>query len=156
MILSALALAVALFVIDMNTTNMLSDNLKQIQSLKKDIQDLKFRVNLIQGVAPSPMRISYVTIPKGINSACATNYSCFNPSIISVPPETTITWYNADGISHTITSGKASDGNAGSLFDSGLIKSGSSFSYTPRQEGTIDYFCTVHPWETGKIVVEKP
>lgn len=56
-------------------------------------------------------------------------------------------------MSHTITSGKVTDNNAGSLFDSGLIKSGGEFRFTFQNPGTYNYFCTVHPWMVGQVVV---
>ncbi|MDE1844549.1 MAG: hypothetical protein KGI10_04380, partial [Thaumarchaeota archaeon] len=42
---------------------------------------------------------------------------------------------------------------AGSLFDSGLIKKGADFKFTFANAGTYDYFCTVHPWMTGQVIV---
>ncbi|HEU5221381.1 MAG TPA: plastocyanin/azurin family copper-binding protein, partial [Candidatus Nitrosotalea sp.] len=43
--------------------------------------------------------------------------------------------------------------NAGSLFDSGLIKKGAEFKFTFANAGTFDFFCTVHPWMTGQVIV---
>ncbi|HXU95727.1 MAG TPA: plastocyanin/azurin family copper-binding protein, partial [Candidatus Nitrosotalea sp.] len=45
------------------------------------------------------------------------------------------------------------DDNAGSLFDSGLIKKGAEFKFTFANAGTFNYFCTVHPWMAGQVIV---
>lgn len=65
-----------------------------------------------------------------------------------------VKWVNADRVGHTITSGKVSDDTAGSIFDSGLIRSGASFEIVFNKKGTYHYFDTVHPWIVGQIVVE--
>jgi nitrite reductase (NO-forming) len=60
---------------------------------------------------------------------------------------TTVTWTNDEpGMVHTVT---ASDGS----FDSGLLQSGQSFSYTFNDPGTFEYFCTPHPWMRARVVV---
>jgi len=87
------------------------------------------------------------------NSDCITAINCYYPNPINVIPADTVTWINNDQLAHTITSGKVSDNNPGDMFDSGLIKSGQSFQFTFKTVGTYDYFCTVHPWMTGQIVV---
>jgi len=34
-----------------------------------------------------------------------------------------------------------------------LIKPGSTYQFTFANAGTYDYFCTVHPWMTGQVIV---
>ena len=87
------------------------------------------------------------------SAACVATNSCFSPNPITVPQGAEVEWKNQDTVSHTITSGKVSDDNSGSLFDSGLIKKGSDFKFTFLNSGTFDYFCTVHPWMTGQVIV---
>jgi hypothetical protein len=65
----------------------------------------------------------------------------------------TVKWTNSDTVGHTVTSGKPSDPITGSIFDSSLIRSGGTFSYTFTYYGTFDYFCQVHPWMTGLVAV---
>ena len=112
----------------------------------------------ILGVAPAfGQEASDVTIVAGAGSsasaACVSTNNCFSPSPLTVAPGTTVTWTNNDKLSHTITSGKVSDDNAGSMFDSGLVKPGKTFQFTFANAGTFDYFCTVHPWMVGQVVV---
>jgi amicyanin len=71
----------------------------------------------------------------------------YSPATLTVPVGTTVTWTNEDSVRHTVTTRT-------SLFDSGLLSQGQTFSYTFNQKGTYDYYCTVHPYMTGKIIVE--
>jgi len=102
---------------------------------------------------------NHITIASGSGSSasapCVTADNCFSPNPTSVSSGTEVEWVNMDTVSHTVTSGKVTDDHAGSLFDSGLIKNGADFKFTFTGTGTYDYFCTVHPWMTGKVIVEQ-
>ena len=88
------------------------------------------------------------------NAACVAANNCFAPNPLTVTPGTTVTWKNTDTVSHYVTSGKASDETTGTVFDSGnLIKPGNSYQFTFAAAGTFDYFCSVHPWMTGQVIV---
>ena len=78
---------------------------------------------------------------------------CFIPNIATVVIGGTVTWENGDTAAHTSTAGSATEGPSG-VWDSSLIMAGSSFSHTFDAEGTFDYFCMVHPWMAGTVVVE--
>jgi plastocyanin len=87
-------------------------------------------------------------------AACVAANNCFAPNPLTVAPGTTVTWKNTDTVSHYVTSGKASDETTGTVFDSGnLIKPGNSYQFTFANAGTFDYFCSVHPWMTGQVIV---
>ena len=111
----------------------------------------------ILGVAPA-FGSTEVDIQAGAgasaNAACVTTNNCFSPNPVTVAPGDEVEWKNGDTVSHTVTSGKVTDDNAGSLFDSGLIKKGADFTFTFANAGTYDYFCSVHPWMTGQVIVE--
>jgi len=82
---------------------------------------------------------------------------CF-PSLISsrssmvVESGTTVLWANTDSVAHTTTSGNKTDGPDG-IFDSSLIMSGDEFRFTFVNEDTFDYFCMIHPWMEGNVIV---
>ena len=78
---------------------------------------------------------------------------CFIPSPVTIDIGATVTWENNDTAAHTSTAGSALDGPSG-VFDSSLIMAGSSFSHTFDSAGTYDYFCMVHPWMSGTVIVE--
>ena len=77
---------------------------------------------------------------------------CFSPSNGVVNPGGIVTWENTDSAAHTVTSGSPENGPDG-VFDSGIIMSNELFSYKFETSGTFDYFCMVHPWMTGTIIV---
>lgn len=98
-----------------------------------------------------------VTISKGASDtskACATANNCFSPDAVNVAVGDTVTWTNADTVGHTATSGQPSDNTTGTVFDSSLIKAGGTFTSPAfNTAGTYNYFCMVHPWMTGQVIV---
>ena len=80
---------------------------------------------------------------------------CFIPSPVTINVGGIVTWENNDTAAHTATGGSATEGPSG-VFDSSLIMAGSSFSHTFDAAGTFDYFCMVHPWMAGIVIVEDP
>ena len=101
----------------------------------------------------APMKVA-VSIPSGASTpGCEDNNECFQPHTATVGVGGTVTWTNGDTAAHTVTSGTATDGPDGT-FDSSIIMAGKTFSNTFDEAGTYDYFCVVHPWMTGKVVVE--
>jgi len=65
-----------------------------------------------------------------------------------------VTWINTDAQPHTVTSGAdLTAPDVGELFDSGLQMNGDSFSWTFDTAGEYPYFCMVHPWMVGTVIV---
>jgi len=94
-----------------------------------------------------------VEIPLGSSvPGCEQTNSCWIPSTIFVDVGDTVTWYNADTATHTVTSGTSSGGPDGN-FDSSMLMSDSTFEVTFTQDGTYPYFCMVHPWQIGTVIV---
>ncbi len=85
---------------------------------------------------------------------CEDTNSCFDPNPVTIAMGGTVTWENVDNAAHTVTSGSPADGPDG-VFDSSLIMAGgATFSHTFDDVGTYDYFCMVHPWMQGSVIVE--
>ena len=82
---------------------------------------------------------------------CEETDSCYIPSIITVKQGQTATWKNEDVAFHSVTSGFY--GEPSTLFDSGYLDPEQKFSVTFDEQGTFDYFCTLHPWMAGKVIV---
>lgn len=83
--------------------------------------------------------------------------NAFYPDILPMEPGDTITWVNEDSKTHSITSGipKAPE-YSGLFFKTGNIDSQKSASAQITDlEGhfAFYYFCEIHPWMIGKIVV---
>ena len=88
----------------------------------------------------------------------------YEPPRITIVEGDSITWYNDDKEGHTVTSGTGSGrfgwmsdnfGTPDGIFDSGRFMPGESWTYEFKDSGTFSYFCTIHPWMEG-IVLVKP
>jgi len=95
-----------------------------------------------------------VSIPEGTSTpGCEADNACYIESEVTVSVGATVTWTNDDTAAHTVTSGTPTDGPDG-VFDSSIVMSGATFEHTFEEAGDYDYFCIVHPWMTGKVIVE--
>jgi len=73
----------------------------------------------------------------------------FAPEKLSIRPGTKVTWVNKDDEPHSATSTEKPK-----RFDSGVLDSEKSFSFTFTESGSFAYFCKLHPHMTGVIVVQ--
>ena len=71
----------------------------------------------------------------------------FTPPTLTVKTGTTVTWRNQDDIPHTVASSSR-------LFKSKALDTDDSFSFTFRDAGTYEYFCSLHPHMKATITVE--
>jgi plastocyanin len=92
-----------------------------------------------------------VTISPG--SSVPSNGKFFVPDTLTVSKGTTVSWTNEDTTLHTVTSGSAESGNSGTEFDSSYLAAGKTFQHQFSTSGTFDYYCTLHPYMKGKVVV---
>ena len=99
------------------------------------------------------MAATVTNAPGSSTPGCETTDSCFIPSTVVIALGGTVTWENTDNAAHTATGGTPTDGPSG-VFDSSLVMAGGSFAQTFDSEGTYPYFCMVHPWMQGTVVVE--
>jgi len=93
-----------------------------------------------------------VSIPAGTSvPGCEETNECWDPPVITVDVGVTVTWSNDDTAAHTVTSGpNVPDG----VFDSGLFMAGTIFSWTADDAREFPYFCMVHPWMQGVVIVQ--
>ena len=108
-------------------------------------------------IAPSAFAADEVIIENAAGSStpgCEETNNCFIPNPVTVEIGTIVTWSNTDTAAHTASSGTAAGGDMGEVWDSSLIMAGGSFSYTTDTVGSFDYFCMVHPWMAGTLIVE--
>ena len=73
------------------------------------------------------------------------NFS-FTPSVVTVSSGTTIRWTNHDDVPHTVVS-------VDKAFKSKALDTDEVFTYTFTKAGTYDYFCSLHPRMTAKVIV---
>lgn len=76
----------------------------------------------------------------------------FVPAKLTIKAGTTVKWTNQDSFAHTVTSGTRD--NPTTLFNSGDVGAGQSFSYTFKDPGVYPYHCTPHQGMDGEITVE--
>jgi predicted secreted protein with PEFG-CTERM motif len=101
-----------------------------------------------------------VSVPAGSSvPGCEDTNECWFPAEISVGVGETVTWSNDDTAAHTVTAGDLGvDSDAVGLdfpngFDSSLFLAGTTFDVTFDTAGTFPYFCMVHPWMVGTVIV---
>ena len=71
----------------------------------------------------------------------------FAPPQLTITAGTTVTWKNEDGEVHRVK-----DNDNG--FASAALDTNDGFSHTFAIPGVYNYFCAVHPYMVGKIVVK--
>ncbi|MBI4295121.1 MAG: cupredoxin family copper-binding protein [Chloroflexi bacterium] len=71
----------------------------------------------------------------------------FSPQTITVARGTTVVLTNKDAVPHTVTSDD-------SVFDSGSLAQGATYSYIFDQSGTFTYYCAFHPYMKGTVIVQ--
>jgi len=111
-------------------------------------------VGVLSTMAPSAFAAEVIVgnAPGSSVPGCEETNECFLPYEVTIAVGDTVTWANDDTAAHTATSGSPVDGPSG-VFDSSLVLAGSSFSFTFNEAGTYEYFCMVHPWMAGFVIV---
>ena len=99
-----------------------------------------------------PTKADVIMPTKVSRPGCDEIDKCYIPSKISIAKGESVTWVNEDAAFHSVTSGfyDSPDG----LFDSGYLDPYESFSFTFDDVGNYDYFCTLHPWMKGQVLVQ--
>ena len=83
---------------------------------------------------------------------CETTNECYIPHMVTIDVGGEVMWNNIDGMAHTVSAGTPAEGLSDD-FDSGLVGPGAMFSHKFTEAGTYDYFCLVHPWMVGSVMV---
>ena len=99
-------------------------------------------------VGNAPRKIAVQTAPaKQASSSRRITISgfAFAPATLKVSAGETVTWVNDDGAPHSVAlkDGPASD----------MLMPAKSYSSKFEQIGDYDYFCSIHPYMTGKVAV---
>jgi cytochrome c oxidase subunit 2 len=81
----------------------------------------------------------------------------YDPDELTVKKGDTIHVNNVDTMPHTVTNGESgSDPNSGKLFDTSIINGGDSaeIDTSTVDAGSHPFYCMVHPYMTGTLIVE--
>jgi plastocyanin len=95
-----------------------------------------------------------LTIPMG---AVTPGNPAYEPASLTVKKGDAIDVVNEDSSPHTVTSGTGlEDPNAGQMFDTSIITPAASaqLATADLEAGEYDYHCSVHPFMTGKLIVQ--
>ena len=114
---------------------------------------------IASGMVASPAFADHATAsvstPQGTSvPGCEATNECYIPYEVTVDVGGVVTWSNDDSAAHTVTAGSAADGPSGH-FDSSLFMAGTTFEHKFEEVGTFPYFCMVHPWMEGIVVVQE-
>jgi plastocyanin len=110
---------------------------------------------LVPSETSTSLDLISVNIPAETSEpGCEIIKKCYIPNEVTIDVGYTIEWVNYDPEAHTVTS-KTLDGGPSGEFDSGLLSYGKKFSHTFDKSGEFYYFCTIHPWMNGFVIVEE-
>jgi len=73
--------------------------------------------------------------------------SMYVPNELNIKVGETVEWKNLDSLRHTVTSNDAP-------LNSAVINPGENYSFTFEKEGEYDYYCMLHQYVRGKIIVK--
>jgi plastocyanin len=93
-----------------------------------------------------------VSIVKGASNP--STQKPYNPSPLNVAVGRTVLWINNDNAAHTVTEGNPSGNTPSNGFDSGILNPGQTFKHAFDKPGTVDYYCTLHPFMLGQVMVK--
>ncbi|MGI0049553.1 MAG: plastocyanin/azurin family copper-binding protein, partial [Nitrososphaera sp.] len=90
-----------------------------------------------------------------VGASVPSNGEFYNPENVESSVGSMVTWTNDDSIPHTVTSGVVENNSPkpDGKFDSGILENGGSFPFVFDAAGEYPYYCTVHPFMTGKVTV---
>ena len=90
---------------------------------------------------------------EGDNPSCKSDKSCFLPSTTMIQQGQDVVWYNDDSSIHSIITQSQQFGSSG-IINSGNILPGESYSHIFDESGYVNYYCVLHPWMQGLVVVQ--
>jgi len=111
--------------------------------------------------AQEPTQEIVIINQNSYNPGCELTDSCFNPTVLHITKGDSVKWINHDDALHNIVSTNFQREIDG-FFSSPLLEEGQSFEFNFELDNSIQsYFCSIHPWMIGYVVVgdiefEKP
>jgi plastocyanin len=100
----------------------------------------------LAAVPPSAGAAGQAAIDPKAAVAVAIDGHAYAPAAITIAAGATVTWKNADDTVHNVVADDRS-------FRSGALDTGDSYAHTFTTPGEYTYYCSLHPYMTGKIIV---
>jgi plastocyanin len=100
-----------------------------------------------------PASGSVTTVSIAVGASVSTSAQSYEPNNAETTVGSMVTWINDDTAPHTVTSGTIENNRPtpDGSFDSGIINPGDSFPFVFDKAGEYQYYCSIHPWMTGKV-----
>ncbi|MBT3328755.1 MAG: hypothetical protein HOE93_00845 [Nitrosopumilus sp.] len=94
----------------------------------------------------------------GMSMDCQASLDCYTPSVVTVSVGDVVNMINSDSAAamHSFTAGSV-DGftpSPSGTFDTGIMSADDSFEWIPENSGEVPYYCLLHTWMQGTIIVE--
>ena len=101
----------------------------------------------------TPTTCGYITILPGSANAGISSAITFSPRVITVDIgiNNTVIWTNDDTAGHTVRYINGTSGPSSPVFTHGQ-----TYEYTFDKAGTYDYYCTIHTFMMGEVIVVTP
>lgn len=115
--------------------------------------DRRRRVILILA-SSAVLGLSYLIFPFITSAVIPIQDFQFHPPTLIIETGTRVLWINYDVEPHDVVSGLP--GVRDQRYLSNLLNPGGTFSFTFSEAGEYEYYCSIHPYMTGKIIVEDP
>jgi cytochrome c oxidase subunit II len=97
-------------------------------------------------VRSRPVDTTHVEMLGAHSPLCTAHVDCYNPAVIRVHLGQVVIWTNQDQDLHDAVA-------TGGAFDTGILSSSATGIWVPRQTGIYKYFCTLHPYMQGEVIV---
>lgn len=102
---------------------------------------------ILPGVALMTVATYASVVPDGQAMMVKIDNFTFNPATVTVKAGTAVHWTNSDDIPHTVAS-------TDKAFKSKVLDTNDDFEFKFDKPGTYEYFCSLHPKMTGKVIVQ--
>ena len=115
--------------------------------MKSPVRILAFQVLAVVAASFSlcVVAVEVKAAPPAVAQVRIDNFT-FKQPVLTVRVGTSVTWTNGDDIPHTVVAKNAA-------FKSRVLDTGDQFTFKFVKAGQFEYFCSLHPHMTGKIVV---
>jgi len=112
--------------------------------------------NATNTTAASAGEASQITVIMPAGSAAATGGAGYEPDPVTVSPGSNIIWDNQDNALHTATAGDPQTAVLDGIFDTDYVMANQQSDPIPMptEPGEYTYFCTLHPFLTGTVIVQ--
>ena len=131
---------------------MVNEGEEEMMMVNEGEEEMMMMVNEGEEEMMMSSQSKQVIIPSG-SAIVEEGKMYYEPETIQVNVGDTVIWTNSDITIHTVTSGSIQTGATG-IFDSQIMAADETFEHTFDESGTYEYYCTLHPYMVGTVLVK--